>query len=92
MIRPDRSIALLLALVSSKHLMAYDAETHGLIMYAAYARSSLTGSGTGSLVANLGLDRLDVQLPFNAYWDSTAVPTLKSPRRAVSVPIRGDSR
>lgn len=47
---------------------AYDAETHGLIMFKAYSASALAQTGAGSIVARLGLDRLDVPTPFNAYW------------------------
>ncbi|QBB68888.1 hypothetical protein ELE36_00025 (plasmid) [Pseudolysobacter antarcticus] len=60
-----------LTLVYAFPVRAYDAETHGLIMYRAYQASELSQSGTGSVVARLGLDRLDIPTPFNIYWQAS---------------------
>lgn len=49
---------------------AYDAETHGLIMYQAYKESILSITGSSAIVTRLGLDRLDTPTPFNIYWQS----------------------
>ena len=50
---------------------AYDAETHALIAYKAYQGSVFAQNGPGSVIQRLGLDRLDVPTPFNAYWQAT---------------------
>lgn len=57
---------------------SYDAETHGLITYQAYKNSALHQTGSGSLINRLGLDRLDVPLPFHIYWNS-AQPIAQNP-------------
>ncbi|MEO5561069.1 MAG: hypothetical protein ABIO49_14130 [Dokdonella sp.] len=61
----------LTVLASAQPAGAYDAETHALIAYRAYGRSALSQTGAGSLVATLGLDRLDIPTPFNTYWQAT---------------------
>lgn len=57
---------------------AYDAETHALTAYRGYLGSSLSQTGSGSVVARLGLDRLDVPTPFDAYWLATG-PSMPGP-------------
>jgi hypothetical protein len=51
---------------------AYDAETHALIAYEAFKASTLSQTGPTSVVARLGLDRLDMPTPFNAYWQAVS--------------------
>jgi len=55
-------------LICTLSASAYDAETHALIAYEAYGRSTLSQRGVGSVVARLGLDRFDTPTPFNTYW------------------------
>lgn len=65
---------IVLACATAAH--AYDAETHGLITYKAFQASTLNSVASGSVVARLGLDRLDAPTPFNAYWIApTVVPS-----------------
>ncbi|MBS0569414.1 MAG: hypothetical protein JSS28_02310 [Proteobacteria bacterium] len=54
----------------SSGVMAYDAETHGFITYQAFQESVLNPSNSGSVLSQLGLNRLDTPLPFHVYWNS----------------------
>lgn len=58
--------------------LAYDAETHGFITYNGYLESVLAQSGATSTIHQLGVDRLDVPLPFHVYWSSQQ-PIAQSP-------------
>jgi hypothetical protein len=49
---------------------SYETETHALITQAAWRRSALNGTGAGSLLERLGLDRSEPTAPFNVYWGS----------------------
>jgi len=59
-----------LSIACTRSAQSYDAETHALIAYKAYGQSALSQTGTGSLVARLTLDRLEIPTPFNTYWQA----------------------
>jgi len=57
-----------LLLVAAPFAIAFETQTHALITTEAYARSTLSHSGEGSLLSRLLLDRLHPSDPFKPYW------------------------
>lgn len=64
-----------LLLACANESYAYETHTHALMTREAYSQSGLSTRGFGSLVWRLGIDRLDQERPFQAYWDP-ALPEL----------------
>src|SRR5579862_6309762 len=60
-------LVLTLAATSSA-CWGYETETHALMTNQAYTKSLLNPANAGSVIHNLGLDRLDTTTPFTIYW------------------------
>lgn len=68
---------LFICILPKTEVHAFETHSHAWMILESYQRSSLAQTGTGSVVNRLGLERLEKDTPFNAYW--LAMPGFSAP-------------
>ncbi len=72
LMRTSEKLLFLFATIATTGLAtAFETETHGLITYNAYQKSTLFDQSNLSIRHILGLNRLPLNYPFDTYWPPT---------------------